>query len=192
MMEYPTLAADQAGDHAAQLVVTQARRSKHPDLTTWGPDDAAPADGHWGWLAFVVDGEGDTWVRISDGPSKGKWQLRGYKQRLENSRPVAWRELAAAYGPLTTLPGDWYRQRTEILETVASSMSAMEDLLFHAFGAHTLGTDFAHGPLIGERSADGDIVRHAQTIADRLTQQAAAIRKVLASAHLVTEPEQID
>ncbi|GHD52099.1 hypothetical protein [Streptomyces galbus] len=48
-------------------------------------------------------------------------------------------------------------------------MSDMDDILFHAWGAHTLGTDREHGPLIGDHDTDDDIVRHAQNVADRLT-----------------------
>ncbi|MFJ9250356.1 hypothetical protein [Streptomyces sp. NPDC101776] len=110
MIQLPTLATDRSGDRAAQLTITQARRSEHPDRTTWGPDDTAPADGYWDWQAFVVDGEGDLWIRLtSDGPHKGEWQLRGYKLRLpfeEKSKPVSWQALAATYGPLTDLPSD--------------------------------------------------------------------------------------
>ncbi|WP_432197103.1 hypothetical protein [Streptomyces sp. bgisy027] len=140
-----------------------------------------------------MDGEGDLWIRLTgDGPHKGEWQLRGYKPRLpfeENCKPVLWQDLAAAYGPLTDLPRDWYRERTEILEAVAGAMSDMDDILFHAWGAHTLGTDSEHGPLIDDDARDDDIVRHAQNVADRLTQQAARIRTALATAHLITPSE---
>ncbi|WP_411130421.1 hypothetical protein [Streptomyces sp. x-19] len=116
MIDFPALAADRSGDRTVQLTVTQARRSEHPDRTTWGPEDAAPADDHWGWREFVVDGEGDLWIRLTgEGPHKGERQLRGYKPRLsfqEKSKPVPWLDLAASYGPLTDLPSDWYRQRT--------------------------------------------------------------------------------
>ncbi|MGJ5899303.1 hypothetical protein ACSCBZ_46305 [Streptomyces niveiscabiei] len=193
MIQLPTLAADRSGDRTVQLAVTQARRSEHPDRTTWGPEDAPPAESHWDWREFVVDGEGDLWIRLTgDGPHKGEWQLRGYKPRLpfeEKSKPVPWQDLAAAYGPLTDLPSDWYRQRNEILEAVAGAMSDMDDILFHAWGAHTLGTDREHGPLIDDDDKDEDIVRHAQNIADRLTQQAAKIRTSLAAAHMVTPSE---
>jgi hypothetical protein len=193
MIQLPTLAADRSGDRTAQLALTQARRSEHPDRTTWGPDDTAPADDHWDWRELVVDGEGDLWIRLTgDGPHKGEWQLRGYKPRLpfeEKCKPVPWQDLAAAYGPLTDLPDDWYRQRGEILEAVAGAMSDMDDILFHAWGAHTLGTDREHGPLIGDDDTDDDIVRHAQNVADRLTQQAAKIRTSLAAAHMVTPSE---
>ncbi|WP_221355424.1 hypothetical protein [Streptomyces beigongshangae] len=193
MIQLPTLAADQPGDRAAQLAVTQARRSEHPTRTTWGPYDAAPAHDYWDWQAFVVDGEGDLWIRLTgDGPHKGEWQLRGYKLRLpfeEKSKPAPWQDLAAAYGPLTDLPGDWYRERNEILEAVAGAMSDMDDILFHAWGAHRLGTDREHGPLVDDDARDDDIVRHAQNVADRLTQQAARIRTALAAAHLVTPSE---
>ncbi|MFH8470595.1 hypothetical protein [Streptomyces sp. NPDC017991] len=124
--------------------------------------------------------------------TKGEWQLRGYKPRLsfeEKCTPVPWQGLAAAYGPLTDLPDDWYRQRGEILEAVAGAMSDMDDILFHAWGAHTLGTDRDHGPLIGDDDTDDDIVRHAQNVADRLSQQAAKIRTSLAAAHMVTPSE---
>ncbi|MFJ5681077.1 hypothetical protein [Streptomyces sp. NPDC093097] len=193
MIQFPTLAADRAGDRTVQLTVTQARRSQHPDRTTWGPDDPAPADDYWDWQEFVVDGEGDLWIRLTgDGPHKGQWQLRGYKPRLpfeEKSKPVPWQDLAAGYGPLTNLPSDWYRQRNEILEAIAGAMSDMDDILFHAWGAHTLGTNRDHLPLVDDDTADDDIVRHAQNVADRLTQQAAKIRTSLASAHLVTPSE---
>ncbi|MFD6331246.1 hypothetical protein ACFWGI_16940 [Streptomyces niveus] len=175
--------------------MTQARRREHPDRTTWRPGDAAPADDHWDWQEFVVDGEGDLWIRLAvDGPHQGEWQMRGHKERLtfeEGIKPVPWQDLVARYGPITDLPGDWYRQRTEILEAVAGAMSDMDDILFHAWGAHTLGTDHVRGPLIREDGKDDDIVSHAQNITDRLTQQAARIRSSLAAAHLVTpsEPE---
>ncbi|MGA4902957.1 hypothetical protein ACPCAJ_35355 [Streptomyces griseoincarnatus] len=118
--------------------------------------------------------------------------MRGYKLRLpfeEKSKPMPWQALAAAYGPLTDLPGDWYRERNEILEAVAGAMSDMDDILFHAWGAHTLGTDREHGPLIDDDARVDDIVRHAPNVADRLTQQAARIRTALATAHLVTPSE---
>lgn len=195
MIQYPVLAADRAGDRTGQLAVTRARRSEHPDRTTWGPGDAAPPPDHWDWREFVVDGEGDLWIRLTgDGPHQDEWQMRGHKSRLtfaEGIKPLPWHDLAARYGPLTDLPGDWYRQRNEILEAVAGAAGAMDDILFHAWGAHTLGTDRVHGPLISEDARDDDIVSHAQNIADRLTQQAARIRSSLAAAHLVTpsEPE---
>ncbi|MFD7669092.1 hypothetical protein [Streptomyces sp. NPDC059788] len=102
---------------------------------------------------------------------------------------MPWQDLVCAYGPLTGLPGDWYRQRNEILEALAGAMSDMDDILFHAWGAHRLGTDRTHGPLTGDDTADDGIVYHAQNVADRLSQQAARIRRSLAAAHLVTSSE---
>ncbi|WP_328419113.1 hypothetical protein [Streptomyces sp. NBC_00443] len=46
---------------------------------------------------------------------------------------MPWQDLAAAYGTFTDLPGDWYRERNEILEAVAGAMSDMDDILFHAW-----------------------------------------------------------
>lgn len=46
--------------------------------------------------------------------------------------------------------------------------------------------DREHGPLVDDDARDDDIVRLAQNVADRLTQQAAKIRTALAAAHLVT------
>ncbi|MEU1166247.1 hypothetical protein ABZ372_39975 [Streptomyces sp. NPDC005921] len=65
----------------------------------------------------------------------------------------------------------------------------MHDILFHAWGAHTPGTDRVHGPLTDDEAADDDIVRHAQNVADRPSQQAARIRASLAAARRATPSE---
>ncbi|MFI5825046.1 hypothetical protein ACIA8I_39185 [Streptomyces rishiriensis] len=67
-------------------------------------------------------------------------------------------------------------------------MSEIEDTSSTPWGAHTLGTDSDHGPLIDD-DTDDNIVSHAQNVADRLTQNAAKMRTSLAAAHMVTPSE---
>lgn len=166
---------------AARALLTEQRREQFPSHRTWeAKDSLLPAPEG---LIAVLDSKGDLWRSI---PGTGEWRevpRPGPALGQGTAGRLLWSQLLQKFAPVTEPPGEWARQRADVMGALRSARVELDCLVARTAVGAVGGTGTRS--MLEADEDDDDLLHRAKSWADCLSDVADRLHAAVDAAEIL-------